>query len=290
MKTNLLVPFKWAGSKVKERLKLQSMIGQEKIKIVEPFMGTGIVSGTFGYDCIGNDLNQDIINLYSHCKNEAFNSAAKDMMTHEKVNNKEYFYEVREKFNETPLMTLERAILFFYIQNCAHFGLYRLNNHGKYTSTYHFLTKSPKYEGRLHSLHTIHDSFRGISCSDYSVFLDYVKRMIERGEYKPDLFFFDPPYINSAYDDYSVDDGFNLENLKEITDYASFMYKTHGICSIICNYPSKYDEELYKDATEIMSFKSQRAMRLQDSEAKLTKESIYVLYGKIGTTETNNFL
>jgi DNA adenine methylase Dam len=270
-----LSPFKWAGSKLKEKKKIREILGSSKISIVEPFMGTGLISGFFGKEgsCFGNDLNFDIINLYRWCNSQEFEDLSRIILTDKNMNSHDFFYQKRDEFNETEINTLNRAVLFWYLQNCAHFGLYRLNKYGKYTSTWHFFTKSAQFDARLKSIKFISSRFQNIKELDYKVFL-------EQSSTSVDLYFFDPPYITASYDDYSVKGGvFNHEDLKFIDDYCTFLFKRKNICSIICNYKTSNDDEIYKGSSEIRSFDGVRSLNLNDVKRINTKSSIYVLYG-----------
>ena len=92
-----------------------------------------------------------------------------------------------------------------------------------------------------------------------------------------DLIFIDPPYLNSAYGDYSVGAGeMTPEDFKKLDSYCSFLYKKHEVCSIICNYETEMDEELYPGKTHIISYSTTRSMNLN----RFTKRRFnYVLYG-----------
>ena len=270
----ILSPFKWAGSKSKERKKLYSLLGNESFAIAEPFMGTGIVSGMFGRKnaCFGNDLNHDIINLFSYYKNDQFKAATQQLFTLENFSSHDFFYNTRAELNKTPIKTLDRAILFFFIQNCAHFGLYRLNKSGEYTSTWHFFDKNPNWEARYASLAYIAEKFRYISEVDYKVFLETLPLN------EVELLFLDPPYIEAAYGDYSVNDKkvFGHDDLKFLDSYCESILDK-GVRSILCNYATPNDSDLYKGATKIINFTSNRSMNLNSVSHK--RESIYVLYG-----------
>lgn len=94
---------------------------------------------------------------------------------------------------------------------------------------------------------------------------------------KMDLIFVDPPYLNSSYGDYSVGEGeISPEDFKILDSYCSFLYKKYEVCSIICNYETEMDNELYVGSTNIVSYVSTRSMNLN----RYTKRRFnYVLYG-----------
>ena len=97
-----LVPFSYQGSKLRELKELSEYIPKNS-NIIETFVGTGIVSDTFGsFKCIINDYNKDIYSIWKYSKeeNEMFFSLIREYMQEEN-RFPEYYYEKRKYFNET---------------------------------------------------------------------------------------------------------------------------------------------------------------------------------------------
>lgn len=275
MLTKFTTPFKWAGSKIKELPKLQSIIADSNLRICEPFMGTGTLIANLGQEkgCFGNDLNFDIINLLRNFKNPEFMRRVNLLMTKENMGSKDFFYARRSEFNETEHEGIERASLFFFLQNCAHFGLYRLNPKGQYTSTWHFFSKVPILERRIESLHLLDQRLKVLESLPYKEFLKKYENEIENS---CDLLFIDPPYLNASHKDYSVGNvEFNIEEYQYLDDLAGYLAKK-GVKSIICNYSTPDDDIIYSNKESIVRFTSSRSMRLDNF---IKRESIYVLYG-----------
>ena len=269
-------PFKWSGSKSKEIKKIRGLLGQSNLRICEPFMGTGVVTSVFGADasCYGNDLNTDVVNLLWNYSSPLFRPLVDELMTKENMASHDFFYEVRAKFNETPNdVGAVRAARFFFLQNSAHFGLYRLNPKGEYTSTWHFFDTEPKVEERIATLRALSAKLVTLDNLPYQDFIAMNGNTIQS---KIDLVFMDPPYLNASHKDYSVGKGaFTIEDYKALDDWAGYLAKS-GVKSIICNYSTPDDDIIYSNAESIVRFKTSRSMRLNNF---IERESIYVLYG-----------
>lgn len=270
-----LSPFKWSGSKSKEIKKIRSLLGQTNLKICEPFMGTGAITSVFGSDggCIGNDLNTDVINLLRNYKSPLFRSLVNELMTRTNMASHDFFYEVRAEFNKAPMdIGAVRAARFFFLQNNSHFGLYRLNPKGEYTSTWHFFDTEPKIEERIAVLDNLSKKLRILDNLPYKDFFEQHSTEIETC----DLLFMDPPYLNASHKDYSVGKGaFTIEDYKYLDDWAGHL-ANRGIKSIICNYSTPDDLTIYSNSTNIIKFETSRSMRLDNF---IRRQSIYVLYG-----------
>ena len=102
MKNNVKTPFCYQGSKLSELNRLVPYMPNNS-RIIEPFLGTGIVSYRFGKDnaCIGNDLNPDIYYIWKYTQenNNIFFSLINEYMQ-ESNRTKDYYYSKREIFNK----------------------------------------------------------------------------------------------------------------------------------------------------------------------------------------------
>jgi len=125
---------KWAGGKyslvedIRTRLKQASM---DADTLVEPFVGAGSVFlNTDFKHYILNDINADLINLYTELKRtpDEFISDAKKLFV-ELNNHPEAYYEYRVQFNQSSDV-YERAILFLYMNRHGYNGLCRYNLKG----------------------------------------------------------------------------------------------------------------------------------------------------------------
>jgi DNA adenine methylase len=135
-------PFlKWAGGKAQLLPVLRPLIhGElEKTKSAayhEPFLGGGAVffalraAGFTGRACL-SDVNTNLICAYQHVADYP-ELLIHDLLVHKARNSEEYFYEVREQFNEYVLNPMTRAAFFIYLNKTAFNGLHRVNRAGKF--------------------------------------------------------------------------------------------------------------------------------------------------------------
>lgn len=199
-----LKPFvKWAGGKsqlipeIVKRLPNMTGIGE----YVEPFVGGGavlfyILENYPDLKCTINDLNKDLINLYSVVKNnpEPFLSALREM--EEEYNTlpsdderERFYYSLRNTYNKDDFHNQEKerqAAVFLALNKLGFNGLYRLNKEWKLNVPFgkrrglHIW--SPDY------FHTLSDALRNVTimCGDYS------KTAVYAGSRA--LYYLDPPY------------------------------------------------------------------------------------------------
>ncbi len=140
-------PFvKWAGGKrqilnilVKN---LPPELHQRKIKIyAEPFVGGGALffklQSMFEFEkIILVDKNRDLINAYVFVRDnvslliEILKELEKEFYTSK--NRKDFYYDMRNKFNGKNEFDIERAALFLFLNKTCFNGLYRVNSRGKF--------------------------------------------------------------------------------------------------------------------------------------------------------------
>ncbi len=140
-------PFvKWAGGKrqilyilIKN---LPPEIYQGKIKIyAEPFVGGGALffklKSMFDFEkVILIDKNRDLINAYASVRDNVIFliEILKELEErfYESKDRKEFYYDIREKFNNKEKFDVERAALFLFLNKTCFNGLYRVNSKGKF--------------------------------------------------------------------------------------------------------------------------------------------------------------
>ncbi len=140
-------PFvKWAGGKrqilhilIKN---LPAEIYQGKIKVyAEPFVGGGALffklKSMFDFEkVILADKNKDLINAYTSVRDDVASliKILKELEKrfYESKDRKEFYYAMREKFNNKRKFDIERAALFLFLNKTCFNGLYRVNSKGKF--------------------------------------------------------------------------------------------------------------------------------------------------------------
>lgn len=137
---------KWTGSKRHQVIDILKHTPKEINTYYEPFIGGGsVLFSVINSDInvnkyVCSDINSDLITLWNTIKNEPqflfdeytrmwneINSIESD------EDRKEYFYKVRNKFNET-----RRPELFLFLSRTCTNGLIRYNSSGNFNTSYHF--------------------------------------------------------------------------------------------------------------------------------------------------------
>lgn len=228
-------PFvKWAGGKSKLIPQMEQYYPKElkenKIDVyVEPFVGGGaiLIDILKKYNikkAYAFDINENLINCYNIIKDKVdslvlnLKKLEKEYLKLDDENRKEYYYDIRKKYNsiniENEKEAIEKTTYFIFLNKTCFNGLYRENRRGQ------FNVPIGKYKNP-----TICDEENLIELSKL------IKNVIFiRGDYRESykyiventFIYFDPPYrpINktSSFTSYSKED-FNDKNQKELGEY-----------------------------------------------------------------------
>lgn len=232
---NKIKPFvKWAGGKgrllsqLNRYYPLQLQNGEIDCYI-EPFVGGGavlidILQNYKVKEAYAFDINIDLINSYNIIKNnvneliEKLQKIEEEYLKLETENRKEYFYEVRKKYNSNKLkekeISIEKATQFIFLNRTCFNGLYRVNKNGDFNvpmGNYKNPTICDKEN--LKELSKLIKNVK-FEYGDYKKSKKYVKQNT--------FIYFDPPYrplnITSAFTSYTKED-FTEENQKELAVY-----------------------------------------------------------------------
>lgn len=124
-------PLKWAGGKRWLVPKLKEFWQPySSYRLVEPFAGgLSVALGLMPNKALLNDINPHLINFYYWLQK----GLSIDI---EMYNNSQYYYELRDRFNQLSLMgktdQLESAQIFYYLNRTGFNGLCRFNSQGFY--------------------------------------------------------------------------------------------------------------------------------------------------------------
>lgn len=130
---------KWAGGKrhIAEELLSSFPVDWNKGTYIEPFIGGGAMFLFLAPEkAIIADLNIRLFGFYSHIKSspeEVFNGIfeiAKDFNEIELEKKKDFYLDLRSKYNSSAVDSLESAVLLFSINKLCFNGLYRENSKG----------------------------------------------------------------------------------------------------------------------------------------------------------------
>jgi DNA adenine methylase len=226
--------FKWVGGKKWLSPELNDLYNKELVKenckyYIEPFAG-GLGSLLFVLPTLKeknietiiiNDINGVLINTYKSIKNKknkvfkeywklereykktipkkAFKlnpHKNKEEMKELLKDSKDYFYEIREKFNEVKdTKKVESVAYFLFLAQHSFNGLYRENASGEYNAPYNWEPGCPdrnKKKTLIEKYSEIFNEFNFIfENRDVFSFMRKYKKYSKEA-----LFYFDPPYLN----------------------------------------------------------------------------------------------
>lgn len=216
MKKIFVPPIKSQGIKTKLVDWIDSNIKEVKYdRWVEPFMGTGVVAFNIRpKNALLCDSNPHLINFYKALQNKEISSSqVKIHLTNEGdlllKSNGDYYYEVRERFNETG-----NPLDFLFLSRACFNGMMRFNKKGGFNVP--FCRKPNRFAQAL--------------VTKISNQVDFISRIIDSGNYTflnqdfqatlqilspNDLVYSDPPYIGrhvDYFDSWSEEEEIILHN------------------------------------------------------------------------------
>ncbi len=146
-KNKLPTFLKWAGGKKKLLDKIDSKFNGYVERYFEPFLGGGSVFFHVKQKhnprfCMISDINKDLIEAY-----KAVRDNPEKLINHleefKEKNSRDFFYEVRDKFNVNNIKNIRRSAAFIYLNKTCFNGLWRVNSKGKFNVPYNF-SKNPE--------------------------------------------------------------------------------------------------------------------------------------------------
>ena len=217
MKKKIFIPpIKSQGIKSKLVQWIASNIeGLEYDKWIEPFMGTGVVGFNIRpKKALLCDTNPHLINFYNAIKNKEITSAiVRNFLTieGEKLlkSNGDYYYEVRQRFNETG-----NSLDFLFLSRSCFNGMMRFNRKGGFNVP--FCRKPNRFAPALITKisNQVENISQIIDYGDYEFKIQDFKTTIkEAGE--NDLIYSDPPYIGrhtDYFNSWTEEDELSLKN------------------------------------------------------------------------------
>jgi len=236
---------KWAGGKTQLLERITENMPTEYNHYYEPFVGgAAVLFGISPLQAFVNDVNEQLVNLYTQLKN----SVEKVI---EKVNemdalpcNKELYYAIRKQYNDKITrrdFDAECAALMIWINKHCFNGLYRVNSKGLFNVPYNNKVNGKSIDES--NIRIISDYLRKaditITCLDFEKACDGVE--------KGDFVYFDSPYvpesITASFTDYTMD-GFNLADHKRL---AALFKRLDGIGAkvMLSNNDVLFVRELY---------------------------------------------
>lgn len=257
-------PFlKWAGNKFKILDTILSVVPSGK-RIIEPFAGSCAVSlnhvATTG---IVSDINEDLINTYKSIQKHGkmFVEYCKTFFTNLN-NNKDSYYEIREKFNNTDNIEYKSAAFIYLNRHCFN-GLCRYNSQGKFNVPFGKYNSPYFPEKELYFFYKRSNFMKFEFCK----FQDTFKNVL-RG----DIIYCDPPYMpisSTSFVDYAKN-GFSIQQHIELVQCAEIAV-SKGAIVIISNSLTDKTKELYKNAMKIIPIKVMRFIGADGNRKKASE-------------------
>lgn len=179
-------PFlKWAGGKSKLFKHFENMIPEKYNSYFEPFVGGGAVFFKLNpKTAIINDLNSELMNVYSIIKTNSKGLMKELDKLKNKVNNKDFYYDFRGERPETDLKKAARTI---FLNKTGFNGMYRVNSKGEFNIPFGDMKNAKLYDkdNLLACSKTLDNTL--IKNGDYRDLLDLIK--------DGDFVYLDPPYV-----------------------------------------------------------------------------------------------
>ena len=183
---------KWAGGKAQLLDHIKALLPRRYNVYYEPFLGGGaVLFGISPCSSIVNDINPELVNMYLQIKLFPFEliSSLKEIdIRHEESGNaKDYYYNIRDKFNKNlGSNTTEQAAMLIYINKHCFNGLYRVNSKGLFNVPFNNKIKGESFsEDNIYSVSKV--------LQDVTIMLGDFESAIASAK-EGDFVFFDSPY------------------------------------------------------------------------------------------------
>lgn len=281
----LAKPFiKWVGGKSQLLEEIKEKYPPKIEKYCEPFVGGGavlfdILSSKHPETVLINDINKELINTYSQIKNNCNDmiNQLSELQTiyksHTLEENKAYFYEKRQRYNELKVNgndaeNLEKAVLFIFLNKTCFNGLYRVNSKGLFNVPFNN-AKNPLLcdEENLRACSEVLQNVE-MRVGDYKECKDFIDSNT--------FVYIDPPYRplsqTAAFTSYS-ENGFSDDDQKTLYKFIKEMITEKNAKVLVSNSDPKntdVNDNFFDDLYDKNHFQIKRvsAARMINSNAK----------------------
>lgn len=278
MSNNVKVaPFlKWAGGKRQLLNQIKERMPKEYNDYYEPFIGGGAVLFELQpEEATINDINTSLINVYRQVKDntEEFIELVKKLDSEMWEDGKEYYLDIREKYNDKLLKKeydLELAALFTFMNKHCFNGLYRVNKKGLFNVPYNKsrrtsieeddVRETAKY---LKTVNILEGDFEK-ACKDAK---------------KGDFIFFDSPYapLNPTSFEAYTKEGFDVDSHKRLAKLYDELTERGCYC-MLTNHNTEFINELYSNKGYKIDVVSVKRMINSDASNRKGEEVIICNY------------
>ena len=278
MSNNVKVaPFlKWAGGKRQLLNQIKERMPKEYNDYYEPFIGGGAVLFELQpEEATINDINTSLINVYRQVKDntEEFIELVKKLDSEMWEDGKEYYLDIREKYNDKLLKKeydLELAALFTFMNKHCFNGLYRVNKKGLFNVPYNKSRRTSIEE----------DAVR--ETAKYLKTVNILEGDFEeacKGAKKGDFIFFDSPYapLNPTSFEAYTKEGFDVESHKRLAQLYDELTERGCYC-MLTNHNTEFINELYSNKGYRIDVVSVKRMINSDASNRKGEEVIICNY------------
>ena len=257
----LVIPVvKWVGGKRQLLSEIKKYIPKTFNTYFEPFVGGGAVLFELQpKNAIVNDINRELINLYSVIQNNVEELIDKLSNTELYSNTSECFYRIRELDRDpkeyNKMNGIDKAARILYLNKTCYNGLYRVNSMGEFNSPFGSY-KNPNIVNEV-TLRAVSKYFNEANIKFFNTDFEKTLKSAKKG----DFVYFDPPYVpiskTSNFTGYN-EGGFGETEqirLKNLCDKLN----SKGIKFLLSNSDCEFIKDLYKDYNNI-TIKAKRAI------------------------------
>ena len=260
-KNKLVTPIvKWVGGKRQLLPEIKKHVPKSFNTYYEPFVGGGAVLFELQpKNAVVNDINSELINLYSVIQNNVDDLIKKLSNSEKFKNTSDCYYKIREldrdpkAYNE--LTGVDKAARILYLNKTCYNGLYRVNSLGEFNSPFGSY-KNPTIVNEI-GLKAVNKYFNDTNikflCTDFEKAIKNAK--------KGDFVYLDPPYApvskTSNFTGYN-EGGFGEDEQKRLKEVCDNLNKK-GVKFLLSNSDCEFIRALYK-SYNIVTIQAKRAI------------------------------
>lgn len=233
---------KWAGGKYSLVEELSKRL-PDAHTLVEPFVGAGSVFLNTQFErYILNDINADLINLYTELKEnpDKFIADARKLFVPEH-NDADVYYAYRKQFNDST-DKYERAMLFLYMNRHGYNGLCRYNKKGIFNVPFGKYKRPYFPEAELYFFAEKAQKAT-FTCLNYEEVFQQIPSNA--------VVYCDPPYVplskTASFTSYAKG-GFDLDDQANLANLAEKQAFNAGSSVLISNHDTLWTRKIYAQA------------------------------------------
>lgn len=309
---DLAKPFiKWVGGKGQLLQQLEKQLPtdlhEEEFTYIEPFVGGGAMLFYMLQNFMNikqvviNDINRNLTEVYRVIKQEPEGLVHRLKHIEQQYLNittedgrKNFYLEMRHRFNEEVLSSLDKSAIFIFLNRTCFNGLYRENAKGKFNVPFgRYANPTICNEEIIYSDSELLNRF------DVQIlngdFKDTAKAIDKTGL---TFFYFDPPYrplsATSSFNSYVKED-FNDDSQRELADFCRMLDRKENVRWMLSNSDCSAknpDDTFFEDIYEGFDIQRVFASRMVNANAskrgKLTELLIRNYTSKLQKEIINN--